>query len=451
MEETVLQSLMNNEIYFSKAFTHLDKELFQSPENNIIFEVIQDYVSQHSTKPNYKEIGLTIKESNKINKTLKVSTIEKFKEIAMDKPIDNVDFIIQKTEQWVQKLKLTKSIFTAADIIQADEPFEPIVNMVTEALQISFDTDKGLEYQSSIQERAEYYHKRLKGISTGIPGLDTVLGGGYMKKTLNIIGSVSHGGKSALMAAQAANMTLAGKNVLYITLEMSEEETAKRIDANILDIDINELKNTPIDVISSKFNSVKDKLGNLIIKEYAAGTLNTLMIEGLLSELAIDGYVPDIIFIDYLGLMASSRITLSSAGGSYGYIKAIAEECHGLSKKIDMPIVTASQLNRGAYGNVDAGLESVSDSIGLVQTADTFCFLINSDTMKENNQVLLKFEKNRNTGQLNSLMLEVDYAHMRYMDFDDGGMNNTMSQQELNTMLPEAMAGEGLDFGSINF
>jgi len=157
-------------------------------------------------------------------------------------------------------------------------------------------------------------------------------------------GILSH--NSAFMASQAANMLLKGNKILYLTLEMSEEETAKRIDANILDIDINELRRTEIDVIKDKFNRVKDSIGELIIKEYAAGTFNTLHLEGLLQELSVDGFVPDAIFIDYIGLMASSRISLSTAGGSYGYIKSIAEELHGFSKKHDTRIITASQLNR---------------------------------------------------------------------------------------------------------
>ncbi|MHB8097962.1 MAG: hypothetical protein ACYDD5_00020 [Sulfuricurvum sp.] len=186
---------MNNELYFSKAFTHLSPDLFQSPENNTIFTTIKDYVSNYSVKPNLKEIGLTIKESNKINKTLKQATLVRFKEIAVDSKIENVDFMLKRTETWVQKQKLTKSIFAAADIIQADGEFNSVVGMVTDALSVSFDTDTGLEYISSIDDRAEYYHRKIKGMSTGIPSMDKALGGGFMKKTLNLIAAPAHGGK----------------------------------------------------------------------------------------------------------------------------------------------------------------------------------------------------------------------------------------------------------------
>ncbi len=434
---------MNNKRYFSKAFSHLDSSLFQSPENSLIFETISEYVNSFSTKPSMKEIGLTIKESNKINKNMKSATLEKFKSIAKSTPVDNIDFLIKKTETWVQKQKLTKSIFEAADIIQADGEFEPIVGMVTEALQVSFDSDTGLSYQSSIEERAKYYHRKIQGLSTGIPSLDSALGGGYMKKTLNLISAPSHGGKSALLACIAANMVFMKKlNVLYITLEMSEEETAKRIDANILDIDINKLPSVPEQEIMDKFNAIKDRMGELIIKEYPAGTFNTIHLEGLINELEAKGFEPDIVMIDYLGLMASSRTTLQKSGGTYMYIKTIAEECHGFSKKYDIPVVSAAQLNRSAFGNSEVGMESISESIGLAATADTMLAMIATEQMRELNQVQIKFLKNRNTGMLGSIMLESDYPKMRYTDYDEDKVENENLSASVST---------GLDFGQINF
>jgi len=346
MENVVLQNLMTNNMYFSKAYSHLSSDLFKDPSNEVIYNTISEYVNAHSVRPNLKEIGLTISQSNKINKTLKSATLLKFKEIAKDSPVENLDFMLEKTELWVQRQKLTEAVFTSADIIQSDGAFEPIVGMFTDALQVSFDTDTGMSYQETIDDRAEYYHRKIQGLSTGIPGMDKALGDGYMKKTLNLISAPSHGGKSALLACISANMVVKGNNILYITLEMSEEETAKRIDANILDIDINEFKNTPMDVIKDKFNKVKDHLGELVIKEYPAGTFNTLHLEGLMQELSTKGFVPDAIMIDYLGLMASSRTTLATSGGTYMYIKQIAEECHGFAKKYDLPVISAAQLNR---------------------------------------------------------------------------------------------------------
>lgn len=438
---------MTNEQYFAKAYTHLDKSLFSNPENSVIFETIQEYVTKHSIKPNMKEIGLTIKESNKINKALKLASLEKFKEIAKDGQISNLDFMLQKTETWVQKQKLTASIFKAADIIQSDGAFEPIVGMVTDALEVSFDTDMGLSYQDTIEERAEYYHRKIQGLSTGIPSMDAALGGGYMKKTLNLISAPSHGGKSALLACISANMVLAGNNVLYITLEMSEEETAKRIDANILDIDINTFDEVPIDTITSKFNAVKDQLGELIIKEYPAGTFNTLHLEGLMSELSTKGFVPDAIMIDYLGLMASSRTTLANSGGTYMYVKQIAEECHGFSKKYDLPVVSAAQLNRSAFGNTDVGMENISESIGLAATADTMVAMIATEQMRELNQVMVKFLKNRNTGMLDGIMLESNYPKMRYTDYNA----DEAERENISVEIAKSNSNSGMDFGSINF
>jgi len=198
MENTVLQNLMTNDMYFSKAYSHLSLDLFKDSSNEVIFRTISEFVDKHSTKPNLKEIALTIKESNKINKTLKQATLVKFKEIATEPKIQNLDFILEKTELWVQRMKLTEAIFESADIIQADGEFEPIIGKFTDALSVSFDTDLGMSYKETIQERAEYYHRKIQGLSTGIPGMDKALGGGYLKKTLSIGASISHGGKCFL-------------------------------------------------------------------------------------------------------------------------------------------------------------------------------------------------------------------------------------------------------------
>jgi replicative DNA helicase len=447
MEETVLQNLMINKRFFAKSFSYLDQDLFNTPENAVIFSLIKEYVTEHTTKPSLKEIGLTLKESNKISGALKDSSLNKFKELARDVPIENIDFLLSKTETWVQKQKLTKSIFKAADIIQSDGAFEPIIGMVEDALQVSFNSDTGLSYLDSVKDRADYYHRKIQGISTGIPSLDHLLGGGFMKKTLSLVSAPSHGGKSALLACMTANMVVKKQNILYITLEMSEEETAKRIDANILDIDINEFKRVKEEVLVEKFNKVKDNFGELIIKEYPAGTFNVLHLEALMSELENKDFEPDIIMIDYLGLMASSRTSLQQPGGTYMYVKTIAEECHGFSKKYDIPVVSAAQLNRSAFGNTEVGMENISESIGLAATADVMLAMIATEQMRDLNQVQIKFLKNRNTGRLDSTLLETDYPKMRYTDYDEGdsGTQSTQDAITLNNM------STGMDFGSINF
>jgi len=256
---------------------------------------------------------------------------------------------------------------------------------------------------------------------------------------------------SALLACIAANMVFKKINVLYITLEMSEEETAKRIDANILNIDINQLPSTPEEEITKKFNAIKDNLGELIIKEYPAGTFNILHLEGLINELENDGFKPDIIMIDYLGLMASSRTTLAKSGGTYMYVKTIAEECHGFSKKYNVPVVSAAQLNRSAFGNSEVGMESISESIGLAATADTMLAMIATEQMRDLNQVQIKFLKNRNTGMLGSIMLESDYPKMRYIDYVDD--TNYDVDNTNNTLKNVMNNGEGneYDFGGISF
>ena len=241
MEDTIIQSLLLNDTFFNKAFSNLNTELFQTPENHIIFDEISKYVDIHDRRPSLKEIGLSIKESNKIKNELKKSTLLHFKEIAKDTPIENIDFLLQKTQTWVQKQKLTKAIFTAADIIQADGEFEPIVGMVEEALEINFDDSVGLDYDNSIDERLEYYKSKEAYTPLGLKSIDKTLGGGIRPSSLFMFIGPTHSGKTAAKVFTGANLLLKKENVLFITLEMPELEIAKRFDANLLGYTINEL------------------------------------------------------------------------------------------------------------------------------------------------------------------------------------------------------------------
>lgn len=472
MENTVLQTLMKSEEYFGKSYSFLKEEHFQSVENSTIFAEIQKFTNEHSIKPTMKDIGIQIKNSGAISSQLKISTIAKFKAIATEEPITNIKPFLKNTNQWVQKLELKKAIFAAADIITKDEAFDPIVGMITDALKINFDTEIGMKYLESIKDRIEYYKQKQHGLTTGITSIDRALGGGVFDKTLNVLLAPSHAGKTVGLISIAAHNVLKGKNVLFVTLEMPEEQIGLRIDANIMDISTHDFKTMPAEDIEKQFNSVKPVLGKLVIKEYAAGVFNTLMLESLLNDLKNEhGISFDMIAIDYLTLMASSRTTLAKSGGTYAYYKLIAEELHGFSKTCPnnkgyegLPIITASQLNRSAYGNIDAGLESVADSLGIIQTADVAILFISSDQMKETNQMIWKFGKNRNTGQLDNIMVKTDFPKMRFTDWDGDDTINDSSMavmdqgiNGLNTQMPDLSLNSPtnmisqMDVGQLNF
>jgi replicative DNA helicase len=426
IENTIIQSLLTNPIYFSKVFSHLKVEHFNNIENQEIYSSIKNYYSKYQDAPKPKEIGISLKDI-KIEK-LQKSTIEHFKAIMKNEKISNFDFLIDKSQEYVQKQEFVKAILGGAEAIQKNTDLAPVYGAIGDALKINFDADVGHNY-NNINERLEYYKKKIFGLETGIKDLDDMLGG-FRPKTLNVVASVSHGGKSLFMAHCAANLLLQGKKVLFLTLEMSELEVAKRIDANVLDIDINTFKSIDNDTFTNAYNSVKDSLGTLIIKEHPAGSFDVLKLESMMGELYNEeDFIPDIIFVDYLTLMKSTRVPATV--GSYTLYKLISEELHGFAKKYNLPIVTAAQLNRSGYGNTSSGIESVADSLGIAMTADTFFSIIRNKEMDDLNQILITFQKNRNTGNMGNTIIGIDYPKMRYYSLTNTN-NDTNNNNSLN-------------------
>lgn len=426
IDNTILQSLLVNPTYFTKVFSHLQTEHFASVENQEIFKIVKKYYSDYQVIPKAKEVGIKLKELKP--EKYQVSVISHFKEVMKSERVDNLEFLITESQNYVQKQEFIRAILKGADDVRDNRDLGESYNLMTEALKINFDANVGMEY-SDLDRRLNYYKQNVLGYNSGVKSLDNIFGG-FRNKTLNVIGSVSHGGKSLFMASCASSLVLEGKNVLFLTLEMSEEETAKRIDANVLNIDINTFKSTPDEVFHNSYNSIKNNLGKLIVKEYPAGAFDVLKLEALLNELRNEKKLDfDIIFIDYLTLMKSIRATPSI--GTYQYYKLIAEELHGFAKRFNKPIVTAAQLNRGAYGNKDAGIESIADSLGIAQTADVFFSIIRSKEMNELNQVLITMQKNRNTGNFSPVILGVDYPHMRYYDISSDDIQANITPEEM--------------------
>lgn len=434
MQDIILRNLMDDREFYQTVYPHLTENHFSTIEAQEIFKTIKSYTADFGTQPKKKELGLMIKNNAKTNEKVKESTINYFKHILTDDKVENKDFLIAETEKYIQKVEMTTAILKSADIIKKDGNFEQVLGFVSDALKIKFDKDIGMSYKNSLEHRLEYYHMKNSGITCGLESIDKILGGGFKPKTLNVFGAPSHTGKSMALISVSCALALQKKKVLFIPLEMSEEEIAKRMDSNILDIDSNELKDVDLDVFRAKFDQVKDLLGDTIIKEYPAGMMSTFKLEALLDTLALeDGFIPDVIVIDYLTLMASSRVTMAQAGGGYAYYKAIAEELHGLAKKYNIPVITAAQLNRSAYGNKDAGMESIADSLGIVQTADVFIAMITDDVLKENNRMYWKFLKNRNTGMLKSQLVGIHFSKARFFDIDEAGEVASNIQSNFNT------------------
>lgn len=422
MEEVILKSLVTNGDYFSKVYTHIKPDHFESSDYVQIFNALHAFVKQYDSQPNVRELGLYIKNSSVISDAQKSDVIEAYKDLMLEPSVENDEFLIEETEKYIQKMELSEAIFKSAEIIENDQPFESVIGMVEQALSITFESDTGMKYAQAAADRYEYYTTAIQGFPLGIPSVDMALGSGIRKKTLNVAVAPSHGGKSALLVAGAAQQYLRGEDVLVISLEMTEFEIGRRIDANLLNVDANELGKLGKEEYLSRLDKIADDCGGrLVVKDLPAGTFSVLKLKSLLSELkAEDGFDPSVIVIDYIGLMASSRVSMAQAGGSYAYYKAIAEELHGFSKKEDKAIFTAAQLNRGAYDNLESGLDSIADSLGVIQTADVVIAILSNQSLRDMSQALLKFLKNRNTGKLTSHLVEVDFSTSRYLDLDGG-------------------------------
>jgi len=451
MEDIILKNLVVDGDYFAKVFPHLKEGHFNQMENNEIFKSLVEYNKVYDQAPNIKELGIFIKNSGDISDSIKEKVIDQYKYVMMEAPVENEDFLIDQTEKYIQREELSEAIFKSADILELDQPFEPIIGMIEKALSISFDYDTGMTYkdESALEDRFAYYTQRITGLSLGLPSVDKTLGSGLRSKTLNLVVAPSHGGKSALLMSAASTAYINKEDVLFISLEMTDMEIGRRIDANLLNHPANDLGKLSHAEFTRKLSEISELSGRLVIKDYPAGTFNTLTLKALLGELkSKDGFVPKLICIDYIGLMSSTRVSLGTAGG-YMFYKSIAEELHGFSKKEDVIIFTAAQLNRGAYDNLESGLDSIADSLGVIQTADNVMALLSTGQLREMNQSLIKFLKNRNTGNLSSHLVETDFSTVRFTDLDEDQYQSDVAT--VNASVLQKASEKEVETSLINF
>lgn len=441
MEDTIIQSLFYDNEFYSKSFGNLSDSHFESSVNTSIFKAMKEFVIKNDSRPSLREIALQVRNSTKFKEQEKKDILEKLNYYSKSTKVENTQFLLKETEKYIKKVQLTQAIYDSADILNKGEEFEPIIAKVTDALSVNFDSTGGLDYNESIEERVEYYHQSLKGISTGVKSADNILNGGFMDKTLNVFLSASGGGKSAALVSVASNMISRGKNILYITLEMSEKEIAKRFDANILDYETKELKTTSAENVSKAFNNIKHTLGQLYIKEYSAGTFNTLQLKALVEDYKnTKNILFDAICIDYLTLMSSYRTSLAKSGGTYGFYKSISEELHGFAKvceangRIGIPVISASQLRREAFNSLEVGMDSISDSIGIIQTCDLVIGILSTDALRERKESVWRFMKNRNSGILKDIIVHTDFSKMRFSDSegDSNDIESIIKESELS-------------------
>jgi len=433
IEFLVLRNLLHNEEYLRKTIPFLKKEYFQDRNQQLVFEEISNFVTEYNQVPT-KEV-LTIETENR-----KDINEDEYKQIdqlinGLEEQASDFDWLVDTTEKWCRDraiyLALLESISIADGGDQKKTP-DAIPSILSDALAVSFDNHVGHDYLLDAEERHDAYTRKEDRIGFDLEYFNKITKGGLPNKTLNIALAGTGVGKSLFMCHVASSVLLQGKNVLYITLEMAEEKIAERIDANLLNINIQDISDLPKQMFTSKVNNIAQKTqGTLIIKEYPTASAHAGHFKSLLNELALKkSFRPDIIFIDYLNICASSRYRGNSTVNSYSYIKAIAEELRGLAVEANVPIVSATQTTRSGFGSSDVELTDTSESFGLPATADLMFALISTDELEGLGQILVKQLKNRYNDPTvyKRFIVGIDRAKMRLYDCEQSAQEDMIDK-----------------------
>ncbi len=453
VEKKILKHLLNDDEYTRKILPFLSGEYFSDHSEKVIYEEIHKYITKYNNLPTVEALTIEIDgRSNLSGDQHKKVTglLDELNATEFDKR--DGEWLVDATEKFCQEKAIYNAIMESIQILdesgKSKKEKGAIPNILSDALAISFDNHVGHDFLDDAENRYEFYHRIEKRIPFDLDYLNRITKGGLPEKTLNIILAGTGVGKSMFMChCAAANLSI-GKNVLYITLEMAEERIAERIDANLLNVDVDKLIALPKESYLKKIERLKEKtLGRLIIKEYPTASANVTHFKHLLNELKLKRqFVPDIIYIDYLNICASSRIRQGANVNSYSYIKAIAEELRGLAVEYKVPVISATQTTRGGYSNSDVELTDTSESFGLPATADFMIALIATEELTDLNQMMVKQLKNRynNPDTNKRFMIGVDKAKMKLYDVEQTAQNHIHDSGQVQ---PDEPLFDKSDFG----
>ena len=423
IERTALTNLICNEDYARKVLPFIKSNYFDEREEQIIFEEISNFVDKYQKIPTQTSLEIEVGERKDLNETEHKKIVDIIKTL---NPMEvDFDWLVDHTEKFCKDKAIYNAIVDGIKIIDGkDSKRKPdaIPEILTDALSVSFDNSVGHDYIEDAEARFDYYHRIEERIPFDLDFFNKITKGGLPPKTLNIALAGTGVGKSLFMCHMAANCLSQGKNVLYITLEMAEERIAERIDANLMNVSMEDLQSLAKQMFTDKMSKITKKTkGKLIVKEYPTATAHSSHFRGLIKELAIKkSFRPDIMFIDYLNICASSRFKGAQNVNSYMYVKAIAEELRGLAVETNVPIMSATQTTRSGFVSTDVGLEDTSESFGLPATADLMFALISTEELEELNQICVKQLKNRyNDPTMNKrFVIGIDRAKMRLYDVE---------------------------------
>jgi replicative DNA helicase len=430
LEQTILRNLIHNDQYARKALPFLKEEYFSDRTNKLVFEEVKNYILKYNSCPSIEAILIDIKSKRNITSDEENKAKDVINSISDPSEKTAESWLVDQTEKFCQEKAVYNAVLESISILDGKDKNHDkgaIPKILSDALAVSFDSHIGHDYIEDSDSRFEFYHRKETRLPFDLDYFNKITKGGLPRKTLNICLAGTGVGKSLFMCHVAASSMVQGKNVLYITMEMAEEKIAERIDANLLNVTVDELSQLTKESFDRKVERVKKMTtGKLIVKEYPTASASSIHFRTLLNELNLKrNFVPDIIFIDYLNICASSRIKAGANVNSYTYVKAIAEELRGLAVEFNVPIISATQTTRSGFTSSDPGLEDTSESFGLPATADLMFALISSEDLEALNQIMVKQLKNRYSDPTlhKRFVLGIDRAKMKLYDVEQDAQN----------------------------
>jgi len=439
LQTIILKTLTNDEGFCRKVIPHIKGEYFEE-QHQAVYDLFLRFITKYNKLPTPAVLEVEFQSSEYVNRAIANDTLSLIKELRNENEVD-VEWLLESTETWCKDRSVYLGLMEAISIIdgKSEKAEGAIPDILTKALSVNFDTNVGHDYLDNAESRYDFYHLKEDKTPFDLEMLNTITAGGVPRKSLNIVLAGTGVGKSLAMCHFASDALSQGKNVLYITMEMAEEKIAERIDANLFDVDIATLKDLNKSTFVNKVKHINDKTqGKLIIKEYPTASAHVGHFRALLNELKMKKkFTPDVIYVDYLNICASSR--MKGLGGSintYSYIKAIAEEIRGLAVEFNVPIWSATQSTRTGFGNTDVEITDTSESFGLPATCDLMIALISTEQLEAANQVMIKQLKNRynDISQHKRFCVGIDRSKMRLYDVEASAQ--TLSSDEITSAPP---------------
>jgi replicative DNA helicase len=431
LELTILRNLVFNEDYARKVIPFIQPEYYEQRVEKIVFEEIVEFIVKYGSSITIEALNIEIDNRRDLTESENKEIVELLSRLN-DSPVDN-RWILDTTEKWCRDRAIYLALMESIHIADGKDDKkgrDAIPSILSDALAVSFDNNIGHDYLQNYEERYEFYHRKEDKIEFDLEYFNKITKGGLPNKTLNIALAGTGVGKSLFMCHVASSALLQNRNVLYITLEMAEERIAERIDANLLNVPIQQLIDLPRSAFENKVNGIAKKTrGSLVIKEYPTASAHSGHFKALLNELALKkSFRPDIIFIDYLNICSSSRFKSGSNINSYTLVKSIAEELRGLAVEFNVPIMSATQTTRSGFGSSDVELTDTSESFGLPATADLMFALISTEELEQLGQIMVKQLKNRYNDPtiFKRFVVGIDRAKMRLYDVEQSAQNDIL-------------------------